>query len=670
MNLQLFAGSTVAVKIYSNDGLTLLMSDDFRSSSPLVINNTGCSYEGVQVFTYSGQNTFDGLTTTAGGTTATYSIGSEIYFDVTLCDFYVVESQQSTSLGTGSVFAGSNNIANVFVGDSAVSKVYYGSTLIWQKEQYDVNDYVLQVQKYTTDIYSDGTIYSDDSIIAFDVTAGVEPVSVKYGGITKTVSAGQTEMVVFGKYLGVDDNTPNSGNIVFSGGYTQIIPSAIRKTALTTTYYVDCVLGVVQYFNTQITDISYIMAGQTNISSFVIPTNVSAIGTGAFSGCLGLSNITIPSNIITIGEYSFYSSGLTSVTLPNDTEEILGHAFGNCPSLVTLTVGTGLISISEDAFSNCSGLHRINAPSYDMWLNITFGSWNDQSSWDLYVNNSKITTATIPNPMETTGDYVFAGCKSITSLSFASSVLSIGQSCFTRCINLSSITIPNTVTRIYAWAFSGCTKASSITIGTGVTNIGSSAFNGCTKISTFNFNAINCSNLGATNNNTFRNLGKDYSTGFLLTIGNQVTRIPSYFFYPNSTTSTFPNLRQINFTSTSVCTTIGNYAFSGNSKMTSLNLPNSITTINTGAFQKCTALKTIKIGSSTATELSTIGSGVFTSCTSATRFDIYATTVPTLQNSNAFTSTNKAPVYVPSASLSKYKLATNWSSLGTRLKGR
>ena len=65
-------------------------------------------------------------------------------------------------------------------------------------------------------------------------------------------------------------------------------------------------------------------------------------------------------------------------------------------------------------------------------------------------------------------------------------------------------------------------------------------------------------------------------------------------------------------------TTIGDYAFSGCTSLTSINIPNSVTTIGLSAFSKCTSLTSITIPNS----VTTIGDYAFSRCSSLTSINI------------------------------------------------
>jgi hypothetical protein len=63
-----------------------------------------------------------------------------------------------------------------------------------------------------------------------------------------------------------------------------------------------------------------------------------------------------------------------------------------------------------------------------------------------------------------------------------STVTFIGDFAFARCPNLTSVTIPDSITAIGDGAFSICSSLTNVTIGNNVTAIGDSAFYGCTNL--------------------------------------------------------------------------------------------------------------------------------------------------------------------------------------------
>ena len=164
-------------------------------------------------------------------------------------------------------------------------------------------------------------------------------------------------------------------------------------------------------------------------------------------------------------------------------------------------------------------------------------------------------------------NYVFKGCKGLTSITMPNSVTSIGIGAFEGCKGLTSITIPNSVTSIRAEAFYNCSGLTSITIPDSATSIGTSAFQGCTGLTS-------------------------------ITIPNSVTSIGIEAFSGCSglTSITIPD----NVTS------IGNSAFYGCSGLKSITIPNSVTNIGDCAFGDCTKLASVTYKGQTYTSKSAL----------------------------------------------------------------
>ena len=74
------------------------------------------------------------------------------------------------------------------------------------------------------------------------------------------------------------------------------------------------------------------------------------------------------------------------------------------------------------------------------------------------------------------GDYAFARCYDLTSVTIATNVTFIGEGVFWLCSSLTSVTIPNSVTNIGVFAFFGCTSLTSVYFKGNATTADSSAF--------------------------------------------------------------------------------------------------------------------------------------------------------------------------------------------------
>ena len=111
-------------------------------------------------------------------------------------------------------------------------------------------------------------------------------------------------------------------------------------------------------------------------------------------------------------------------------------------------------------------------------------------------------------------------------------------------------------------------------------------------------------------------------------------------------------------------TTIDGNAFRGCNGLTSVTIPNSVTSIDYSAFESCSGLTSVTIPNS----VTVIGNYAFSGCRGLTSVTIQATIPPTLGGTSVFNNTNNCPIYVPAESVDAYKTATNWSSLADRIQ--
>ncbi|MBO5457807.1 MAG: leucine-rich repeat domain-containing protein [Clostridia bacterium] len=192
---------------------------------------------------------------------------------------------------------------------------------------------------------------------------------------------------------------------------------------------------------------------------------------------------------------------------------------------------------------------------------------------------SSLTSVVIPDSVTSIGGYAFFGCSSLTSVVIGGSVTSIGDMAFCKCSSLTSVVIPDSVTSIGDMAFTDCSSLTSVAIGNGVTSI-NNAFYGCSSL-TYNKYG-NCQYLGNEENPYIAFIQATNTNYSYYTIHENTKVIASNAFYNCS------RMRSIVIPDS--VTSIGGRAFWDCNNLTSVVIPDSVTSIGTGAFSGCSSL--------------------------------------------------------------------------------
>ncbi len=356
--------------------------------------------------------------------------------------------------------------------------------------------------------------------------------------------------------------------------------------------------------------------GLTGLTSLILPSSITEIGSESFRGCTGLTSISLGSNLTTIENYAFQGcSSLLSLTIPNTVTYIGSYAFGYCSSLQGVTLSANA-NIGVAQFQYCTALTSIIIPG-------DIASIGEES----FYGCTGLNTVTIQNGVTSIGNSAFFGCSNLSQISIPNSVTSIGQSAFSGCISLQNLVLPNALSSISNGMCQNCTSLENVTIPNTVAYIQSNAFSGCTNI-------------------------------FSVTVPNSVLSIES---------SAFGGVFNVVYNGSATGATWGAYAVNGfiqdsilysdntmttllraHPRISSANIPPSVTTISANAFQNCTAIDSLTIGSN----ISSIGNDAFVGCTGLTSLNF---------------NTNAECLFPGCTSLTSVTLGSNVTTIGNNM---
>ncbi len=412
----------------------------------------------------------------------------------------------------------------------------------------------------------------------------------------------------------------------------------------------------------------------TTIENVMLPSSVESIGSYAFSGCRNLVDVTFEGEEIVV-EVKNVRNRKSRVNVVSLIKSIGDYAFQNCVKLEDIVITKNVLTIGVSVFTGCENLViycQVEAKPTS-WSD----TWNQGASSSHFgftrffeKDNTKYTITEngailskykgtseeliIPETIRYEGkdctvigiaEAALANANNLVTVKVPSTITSIGKGAFSLCNNLANIiideanpkydsrencnavietstnvllhgckntTFPSNVSTINPYAFYNCTGLENIVIPNTITTIGISAFEGCSNLTSITVPHVG-NILDGTANTHF-----GYIFG-ATTYSKNTTKVPTSLkeVVINGGKSIYPYAFYNCSSLTSIeipegVTSIVGAVFSGCSSLTNITIPNKVRSIGKSAFYNCSSLESIVIPEG----VTSIGSAAFSYCSS------------------------------------------------------
>ena len=342
-------------------------------------------------------------------------------------------------------------------------------------------------------------------------------------------------------------------------------------------------------------------ADSTSFRFSILSSSEHTAEVSGYSGTSG--NVVIPSKtkidgveyiVTAIGDQSFRNnSTVVSVTIPNTVTTIKSNAFRHCVNLEYVVIPSSVTTIGEGPFSEYNKLTAIYVDSE----NTNFVSYDgvlysaDMKKLVQYPCSKPNSAFEIPNTVER-----------IEYLSFSS------------CPNLNSLVLPSSLKTIKWWAIAACGPLKSLVIPNSVTTIEGNGIRNCKNLTIY----CEAESKPSGWNSSWNSDGCPVEWGYLpsaqkdfkFTITSTSDKTVEVSGYTGTNAIVVIPKKTIIDGVEYTVTGIGAYSLQGRSSITSISIPNTVTSISNNVFANCTSLESISIPNS----VTTIGGYAFYNC--------------------------------------------------------
>ena len=416
----------------------------------------------------------------------------------------------------------------------------------------------------------------------------------------------------------------------------------------------------------------FCFANCVSLKDVRLPDSVQYVGRTAFGDCRRMENIILPASVRKVDESVFYKcSVLSSITFMNPQCSIDRDIFGESEYSGSITGYTGS---TAEAFANENGfpfrslgefedpknlqdgesisysLNGINYKVYNDHAEMVGINGNAVGSSHLFVleevwgqpvtiiasnvaSNAKswLTAIDLPDSVTEIQNSAFSGCSKLKSVKFPANLQTLRYGAFMES-GLESAELPDSLSIIGDMAFYGCSSLKNVSLPDNLQQLGCDAFAECglkgavtipANCQSIDLGAfVSCPGLTAINVSP---LNEYYTSSYGVLYNKQMTelyQIPggysdTSYYLPDSVTkihkeavSRCNNLVYFNISENSQLRVIDDYAFSESTSLKTIRIPDTVTSLGSGAFMDCKGLFSVRLSAN----IGRISSWTFQNC--------------------------------------------------------
>ena len=373
------------------------------------------------------------------------------------------------------------------------------------------------------------------------------------------------------------------------------------------------------------------------LTSVTIPGTVTHIGKNAFTSCRNITWVEIPNSVTTISDQAFaYCGELLSVTVPAGVSRIGEQAFQGCTKLESIAVDPA--NEHYESIANCliDKSTKTLLVACEKSIIPQDGSVTSIGAYAFSCANN-LPSVTVPDGVTSIGEYAFAYCN-ITRLELPAQLERIGENAFLyghietvtvdpqnktyhsngNCLietasktlirvgtdftipddgsvvilgdhaietrfsfKEAALQLPDSITHIGREAFRQCHKLTSLKLPANLVQIGDNAFAECTSLTEIHIPA-NVQEIGGgafTNCKALTEITVDPNNPHFQTVGNCLVQSSTKTLIRGFADSTIPTDGSV--------TAIGDGAFAWCEGLTTVTIPDGVTSIGKEAFTGC-----------------------------------------------------------------------------------